>query len=192
MTKIKKKLVVYIPILVGILVIIMAVIIRTTGMFDKGKEECITSSSLIEAIDIGELSTSECNYNGIAEIMDDDNPKKVIVHICYNAHIKAGISDINQIEFEIDDENKTVKPILPDIEITMNSIDEQSLSFMPENKSVDMKQVLQACKQDAETEAKQSSELINTATENLENTIEALITPILDPAGYRVIFDEQQ
>ena len=91
--------------------------------------------------------------------------------------------------FEIDNENMTVKPILPKVKITSNIVDEKSLSFIPESTSIELSEALTACQEDAEKEAQESDELLSSAQENLESIIEALLYPIVSEQGYRIVYD---
>lgn len=186
--KLKKKVLLVTPILLGVSLVLLLIIVRVFGFFDKGEEKIITSSTLTEIIDISELSTAQFTYNGIAEIYKDEKQEKVKCYIRYDAKVKAGIN-MKEVKFEIDNENKTVKPILPEIKITAKLVDDQSLSFIPANTKVEMKDVLVACKKDAEQEAKESQELLVSSEKNLKSIIEALLYPILDSNGYSIIWD---
>lgn len=139
---------------------------------------------MIEAIDIAELSTAQFMYNGIAEYKVKE---KVKGHISYDATVKAGI-DMKEVNFEIDYGNKIVSPILPAIEIIVNLVDEQELSYIPENMKIELKDSLKICKEDVETEAMESQELRKVAEDNLKSIIEAIIYPILEPQGYRIVW----
>lgn len=173
-------------IITGIEIItIMAVVYLKFVYNQKSKYTIVTSTTLKEAINVSDLSTAKFIYNGIAEVYNADNT--VSGHIKYNAEVKAGI-DMNDVEFEINEQNLSIKLILPEIKIQANIVDEQKLSFIPESIDIDISEALKVCQEDAEREAKESDELIKTAQENLENTIEALIYPIVKEQGYSIIF----
>ena len=184
----KKKFLLYAPIILGIIFIIAFGYLRFFGVLDSGEEKILVRSTLMDAIDITELSTSQFTYNGIAEVYKNENSTKVTCHVRYSAKIKAGI-DMNEVDFEIDNNNKTVKPILPSVQITTNLVEEESLSFIPSEVKVDLKEVLTACKKDASQEAAKSEELIESAEENLKSIIEALLYPILDANNYSIVWD---
>lgn len=148
-----------------------------------GKENVITSSQLEKAIDISQLSTAEFVYNGIAEKYDDDKPEKVECYIAYHADVKVGIQ-MEDVEFEIDEENKTVTPILPEISVNIAALDENEISYIPKNPDIPLKEIIVLCKEDAVREANDSKKLYQTAEENLKAVIEALVSPILEHAGY--------
>ena len=148
-----------------------------------GKENVITSSQLEKAIDISQLSTAEFVYNGIAEKYDDDKPEKVECYIAYHADVKVGIQ-MEDVEFEIDEANKTVTPILPEISVNIAALDENEISYIPKNPDIPLKKIIVLCKEDAVREANDSKKLYQTAEENLKAVIEALVSPILEHAGY--------
>ena len=148
-----------------------------------GKENVITSSQLEKAIDISQLSTAEFVYNGIAEKYDDDKPEKVECYIAYHSDVKVGIQ-MEDVEFEIDEANKTVTPILPEISVNIAALDENEISYIPKNPDIPLKEIIVLCKEDAVREANDSKKLYQTAEENLKAVIEALVSPILEHAGY--------
>lgn len=183
--KLNKKSRFFIGIGAVILLICILLLIKSC---DKGDEKTLTSSTLIETINISELSTSKFTYNGIAKLYKDESKKKVKCHIRYNATVKAGI-DMNAVSFEIDDQNKTIKPILPEITITSNTVDEKSLSFIPADSKVELKDALIACQNDALEESQESDELLRTAKENLKSIIEALLLPVANSKEYTIIWN---
>lgn len=182
-----KKILLYAPIMIGTVLIIVFGFARFSGMLDKGEENKLVRSTLISAIDVTELSTSQFTYNGIAELYKDKNPSKIECYVRYCAKVKAGIN-MNDVDFEIDNNKKTIRPILPNISITTNLIEEESLSFIPSNIKIDLKDILTACKNDATQEAAKSEELVKSAEENLKSIIEALLCPILDAEEYTIIW----
>ena len=96
---------------------------------------------------------------------------------------------MSDIKFDIDEEKKTIKPILPEIIITANPVDEKSLSFIPSKVEVNIKDALQLCKDDIDREAQSSQKLKETAETQLKAIVEALILPIVDKNNYRVVWD---
>lgn len=188
MKKVLGSLLIYLPVILGIILVVFMIQFKTGKIFEKGKTKIVTSTTLMDAIDISELSTAQYTYNGIAEIYKNDNNEKVKCHIKYNAKVKAGI-DMKQVDFEIDNVNKTVKPILPEIQIASNIVDENCLEFIPGNTDVDLRDALVACEEDSKVEAQKSSELIDAAHENLQSIIEGLIDPIITPNGYHIVWN---
>lgn len=174
--------------IVDILALIALVISLLIHFSETNKAQIMTSATLEKAIDVSDLSTAQFTYNGIAEIYKDITHKKVKCYIRYNAKVKAGIN-MEDVKFEIDNENMTVRPILPKIKINSNIVDEKSLSFIPESTSIELSEALTTCQEDAEKEARESDELLSSAQENLEAIIEALLYPIVSEQGYRIVYD---
>ena len=186
--EIKKQLTVR-NIIAGLIIVILVLFLIigvSTKVNNKKRGKLVTSSTLTDAINISELSASQFTYNGIAEIYKDKDKKKIECCIRYNSKIKAGI-DMTKVKWEINKEKKTIKPILPEIMITVNTVDEKSLSFLPEDAPVELKTALIACKKDAEKESEESGELKSVAEENIQSVIEGLLYPILEPQGYMVV-----
>lgn len=151
------------------------------------KEDVITSAQLEKAIDISQLSTAEFVYNGIAEKYNEEHPERVDCYIAYNASVKVGIQ-MEDVTFEIQEEEKTVTPVLPDITAQIATLDENSLSYIPKNPDVPLKDMLILCKEDAVREAGESEKLYETAEENLKMVMEALLSPVLENAGYSLVW----
>ena len=150
-------------------------------------KDVVTSSRLEKAINIDNLSTAEFIYNGIAEKRKEKKPEKVEYYISYNATVKVGIN-MEDVKFDIDKKNKTVKPILPEIKVNIATPDEESFSYIPQNPDMSMKDIITLCKEDAINEANNSELLYQTAEENLQSVIEALLSPILESSGYTIVW----
>ena len=176
-----------IVLIIGIVAIAVSAIYRFVFQNSSQKVSIITSSTLTKAIDISELSTAEFRYRGIADIYTDDTREKVRCKICYNAAVKAGI-DMKDVGFDVDPDKKVVTVVLPEIEIKVNIIDEDSMKILPSNTDVSVAEMLKYSKEDAEKEATESGELKAVARENLEATIKGLLLPILKPQGYTFEF----
>ena len=155
------------------------------------KEDVITSAQLEKAIDISQLSTAEFVYNGIAEKYNEKHPERVDCYIAYNASVKVGIQ-MEDVTFEIQEEEKTVTPVLPEITVQIATLDEDSLSYIPKNPDVPLKDMLILCKEDAVREAGESEKLYETAEENLKIVMEALLSPVLENAGYTLVWQAEK
>ena len=173
----KKKRI--IPIIAGLaIIIIIATIIIPLIANKSNSAKIVTSSQLEKAVNISDLSTAEFVYNGIAEKYN----------IKYDASVKVGIN-MNDIDFNIDNSNKTITPILPEIKINSISVDESSLSYIPKNPDMELNEILDCCQIDAQNEASNTDELYDTAKENLQTVVEALLKPITDTKGYKIKWD---
>lgn len=181
----KKKVTVTMVIIV--LVVVVVSLFGPTVINKIGKDNVITSSKLEKAIDISELSTAEFVYNGVAEKYKDDKTEEAECYVAYNANVKVGIQ-MEDVKFEIDEEKKTVTPVLPEITVNIATIDEEEISYMPKNPDISLKEVITLCKEDAMNEANNSDKLNQTAEDNLRAVIEALLSPVLDAAGYSIVW----
>ena len=130
----------------------------------------ITTSDLERVVNISRLSSAEFVYN-------------VQYSVAYCATVRAGI-DMSDITFEIDEENRVVTPILPEIGVDEPILDETTLEFMPSNPRADLQEIIALCKEDALTEMQEDGQIYTTARENLQSTVEALITPLLEHGDY--------
>lgn len=141
----------------------------------------ITTSDLERVVNISRLSSAELVYDGIAQAVDENG--NVQYSVAYCATVRAGI-DMSDITFEIDEENRVVTPILPEIGVDEPILDETTLEFMPSNPRADLQEIIALCKEDALTEMQEDGQIYTTARENLQSTVEALITPLLEHGDY--------
>lgn len=160
----------------ALIVIVVFILFFITGCSNA---KVITTSDLIKAIDVEELSTAEFIYNGITAIKKGNET----YHVRYNSTVKVGIS-MDDVEFEVDHNGRKITITLPDITINDILVDASSISYIPINPNVDVKDVLAACKADVENEAKLTDKLSQTAEDNLQSIIIALIDPIIKDEGY--------
>ena len=168
---------------VGMLVVIAAVLFRFVVLERPGTAKISSVSTLLDAINISELSAAEFKYRGIADVYANEQRTKVRCRICYSAIVKAGI-DMQKVGFEMDNENKVYTATLPNIDLKVTIVDEQSIAVLPSNAEVGLDEMLKYSKEDVENEVRNSSELIATARENVKATIEGLLFPILKSQGY--------
>lgn len=170
------------------LLLVIPSFLRSVGIMPRNVAKTVASARLEKAIDINELSSTEFVYNGIAQAYRDSEKTKVKYNICYDATVKVGIQ-MTEIKFEIDEKNKLIKPILPSMSINNVILDPSSISYIPENATVDLKEAFSICKADVENEAQKNGELLEAAKENIKSTIEALLYPVLDAEGYKISWE---
>lgn len=146
------------------------------------------ASSLIEALSLDELSTSELVYNGIATVnhQDSDKPHYFIL---YNSVLKVGIQ-MDDINFEVNPAEKSVNILLPEVKILEVVIDPNSIDFIPDSFSADLKTAIVDSKNDAIAKSSDTPELMRTAKENLRSIIEALTLPLIQSEGYKITWNE--
>jgi hypothetical protein len=97
---------------------------------------------------------------------------------------------MGDVRFDVDRSQKTVTAVLPEVRITSGIVSEDSMSVIPSNTDISLPDMLSACEADAQKEALASGELMETAKENLQATIEGLLYPILSPQGYSLVWAE--
>ena len=178
----------YLPsIVISIVFIVLACVFRFVILDKPAVVSIETSSNLMDVINIAELSTAEFRYRGIAEVYKNEEKTKLLCRICYNSIVKAGI-DMENVKLDVDTDNKQVTAVLPDIDIKVTIIDEDSMAILPSDAKVGIEDMLKCCKEDAETEAKNSKELFATAQDNLKETLQGLMFPILKAEGYSLVW----
>lgn len=171
--------------LILVLLLVIFLLLRGCG-FGQNKLTYNFSSALMKSLDIDELSTSELTYNGIATVLHE-NSDKARYHIRYNSKIKVGIN-MSDIRFIEDAKKKTVNVTLPQVRILEVVIDPNSISFIPNNFSADMRTAVIDAKNDALAKSNETPELISTAEDNLKSIIEALTLPLIQDAGYKLVW----
>lgn len=187
--KISTKLLLRLPfVVIGIVILIFTFVLKANGAFEEGKTQIITKSTLIDAVDIAELSTAEFTYNGIAEIPKSKNSDKIKCRVRYKAKVKAFIN-MEDIDFIINNDNNTIKPILPKIKFNAVLDDQDGFSFIPIDSNVDLQEAIEVCKKDVTTETMQASKLYSSAEENLKDIIQALTYPIIQAKGYTLVWE---
>lgn len=143
----------------------------------------VNKTSLRNAVSIGKLVNATVPYEGLAVKTNDKGEE--ICHIYYETSIFAYVNT-NEIDFAIDEENKTVTPSLPDQQIEVDIPSAGSISYFEDNPGVQLDEALSLCEADAKADAADNQTLITCGQASLRKTIDALISPILDGSGYRI------
>ena len=78
---------------------------------------------------------------------------------------------------------------MPEIKIQNVTVKTEGMSFIPDDAKGDINKVRSVCEEDATKEAKNSKELFEIAKENLKNTVEALLKPLIEHDGYTIIWE---
>lgn len=143
----------------------------------------VNKTSLRNAVSIGKLIDATVPYEGLAVKTNDKGEE--ICHIYYETSVFAYV-DTNEIDFIIDEENKTVTPSLPDQQIEVDIPSAGSISYFEDNPGVELDEALSLCEADAKADAADNQTLITCGQANLNKTIEALVGPILNGSGYRI------
>ena len=169
-----------------VIIIIVIILIIMFGPLVKSKLQptrYISSSELEKIVSTSDLNVARITYNGIADVKNEKG--KIKYYVYYESTVTAAV-DMTQIKFEVDNEDKVIKPILPEIEFNKPIIKEKSFDFIPNDVEFDYKAVLKACKTDVKNEVKSNKEIYELAEDNLKKTIEGLLLPVTDAEGYIV------
>ncbi len=144
----------------------------------------ITKSELTKAVAVDRLDTAEMTYEGV---FDHAGGFANIgeYHVAYKATITACIK-MSDIDFDINNKEKTVTITLPAVSIRDPVIDADSLSYLPSDPGVDMQEIIANCKKDASEEANSNTQIKETAIHNAKTAIRALTDSLLDDIGYRI------
>lgn len=146
----------------------------------------LTETELEKTVSVSKLATSKCVYRGVAEKRDDEG--NTAYHVYYESSVEASIN-MEDINFVVDEEAKTVTPMLPEPTIERPVVDTNSIEFFERDASGDMKDAITLCKQDALDKVTNNTAIKDRAAQNLKSTVEALTKPILEREGYRLTWE---
>lgn len=158
------------------------------GLKPKVETTILTSSQLEEVLQIDDLSVCSITYNGVAEVPQKNHPTKVAYYVSYEAEVKASIN-MADIDVQIDDnvgegQAKKVIVTLPQLQVKQINVDMASLDYMFVKKSANTADVSEeayaACIADAGSECRGNDVFLQMAKENCENTVRALLMPIIE------------
>lgn len=180
--KLSKKSIAIICIIIAIVLVVGALGINI-GLKPDNEPEVITTANLKKIIEVSELSTYECVYNGIAVINNQEKPEKIDYYVAYNAKVKAGI-DFEAIVIDINQETKIITVEIPQVTIHSTDVDFDSMDFIFVNKKAETsgvtEQAYKQCEKDVENETNVTDAIYELAKKNAENIIKALLTPFVN------------
>lgn len=185
--------------IIGVLAIVAVVLIGTivlliSGFGKKDKIEVITKTKLEKIVNKSELSTFESVYNGISEVLNENNEEKIDFYVAYEARVKAGIN-VEEIIIDIDRDEKIISIDIPEIKITEVNVDITSLDYIFMNNKANTETVSEkaykACIADVKTESEKQTAIIELAEDNAKNILKALIEPFVQQTdgAYTVRFE---
>ena len=167
----------------AIVVLVVVFIVVPTAQNDKKQAEIVTVSTLQEIINVSELSTFTAVYNGIAQVMNADDPELVDYYVSYEAKVNAGI-DFEDIDVDVDEDTFTVHITVPPVTLTDVNVDISSLDFIfyneKANTSTVTEEAFKACEADVEKESQEQEAIYELAEQNAKNVLTALVRPIID------------
>ncbi len=158
------------------------------GLKPKIETTILTSSQLEEVLQIDDLSVCAITYNGVAEVPQKNHPTKVAYYVSYEAEVKASIN-MADIDVQIDEnvaegQTKKIVVTLPQLQVKQINVDMASLDYMFVKKSANTADVSEeayaACIADAGSECRENDMFLQMAKENCENTVKALLMPIIE------------
>ncbi len=165
-----------------VLIGVGALIIGATNK--EGQLTTISESSLKEVLEISELGTAEYIYNAVAERKTDDG-KKTKFYVAYEGIVTAGI-DFNKITFDIKEDTKEIKIVVPAVEIQNYDVvmdnDHMHFIYMKdkyETETVTL-EAYQFCLNDLKQRLEQDTVIKDAAKTNAISTVEALFKPWLN------------
>lgn len=180
-----------------IVVIILAIIVviifymKTAVFRDKdGQVTTISESSLERIIEIGELSTVDYTFNAIARVYDEEG-STIKYYVAYEGTVTAGI-DFEKISIKVDEEQKKVRIIIPDVEIHNINVDMGTMEYIFTKNKYETETISQEaykiCKQDLQSRVKEERDLYGMAKENAIASVRALFLPWIEQMdkGYTV------
>lgn len=174
-------------VVLAIVAVVAAAIAIIPGILNSSRlGTTVSEAALKEAVSISKLSTAEFSYNGIAEKQDEEG--NVSYYIYYEATAKAGI-DMEQIGFDIDQDNKIITVTLPTVDVGNPVIDESKIEYLPSDADIVLSEVINTCREDVLSEIQNNPNIRNTAEENLKATLEALLMPIIGGEGYQLSWE---
>ncbi len=167
--------------LVVVVAIIVVVVVALKATKKEPKKEIITESSLREIINVSELSTHETVYNGVAKAVDSDGD--ILYYVSYDARVEAGF-DFEQIEITVDNENKKITVIIPEIKITDTTVDIESMDYIfvddKANTGTVSQEAYKLCIADVQAESASQNAIFELAEQNAKNVVEALVKPFIE------------
>ncbi len=172
----------------SIIISIIAVIIIVARFtifapIEESEPEIINKPTLERIINVSDLSTFEAVYNGIAKIINENEPDKVDYYVSYEATVKAGINFEN-VDIDVDNEKKIITVKIPEVKINDINVDITSLDYIFENEKANISTVSEEaykkCIEDVTVESNKENEIYELAKQNAKNIIEALISPFVE------------
>lgn len=166
-------------------VILILGIVVALYISNKNKEpEIISKANLEKVINVNELSTFEAVYDGVAVVMNKENPENVDYYVSYASKVKAGIDfDKVQIDIKETEEQKTIVITLPEVTLQEPTVDIATMDYIFVNKKANTETVSEeaykACIEDATKECEKEDAIYMLAKQNAENMIIALVKPFV-------------
>lgn len=181
LARIPKQLVL-IPVVVLMVAILLAVLLPG-GEGKQKKPEVLTVSTLEKIVQVSKLSTYTAVYNGIAQVMAEEEPEQIEYYVAYRAKVNAGI-DFEKTIISIEEDTQTVRVKVPEVYLTDVDVDIASMEFIfrdsKANASTVTQEAYRACEADVREESAKQEAILEAAKQNAVNVITALVQPLLE------------
>lgn len=175
-------------IVIGLVIVIIVaavsfITVQVLGNQEK-KAEILTTATLEKMVKISELSTFQAVYNGIAKVINQENPDQVDYYVTYMAKVNAGF-DFEKVKVTLDNEVKKITVSIPEIGfigepvVDIGTLDYIFLNDKAETNTITA-QAYPACIADAKKESEEESAIKDLAKQNAKNIMEALINPFIE------------
>lgn len=187
------------PVATLLAVAILAVAVTLYWCYQKSTdptpEPRITATSDLEGtMKVGYLTTLKYDYHGIAEHHDVKRVFDFVVSdtVDYRVKYTATFSvyyDLEGVRFK-KNEDGSFTAYLPDPQIGEPVVATGDLGYLPDTTSADVSEAYDLCVQDASEV--DTSKMADYAESGLENTVQALATPLLtdDEGSHKLLFDK--
>ncbi len=148
-----------------------------------GSEGIVTDVSakanLEKIIKISQLRTFTYNYNSICDVTEN---RKIVYHVAYKGTVEMGI-EADDIQYIIDEQNLSIKILLPEVTIQEPSVDPGSLKYIFVDDSYDTPSVgtraQSYCLADLRNKIADEPIMMELAKENTKREVEAMFGPIV-------------
>lgn len=192
--KSKKALIITVLCLLLVIVILIAVLAYKQKTEKKSAPpQIIVTTELKEIIQLSELDTFHGIYNGIARKYNAKKPEEIDYYVSYESEVVSSI-DFNNIDVskEENEDGNIIIITLPSPILQEPIVAIETMDYIFENKKANTptvsQEAYQLCLEDAKEKCKNEKEIYDLAKENAENTIHALVDPLVEQAydGYTV------
>ena len=152
--------------------------VKTAIIGKEGESHTVNECVLKEVVTQSKLYTFDYPYKGYASKYDDDG--EALYHVYYEGSVKVYI-DANEIEYSVDDENSTIKVMLPEITIEDPVVDAGSMDYIFNDEDENDEDVTQESYRIANADIKEQIKNDKTFGEAANKSVETTVRGLIDP-----------
>lgn len=150
------------------------------GLIGKEGEVTTTIDATIEkVIKSAKLYTAEYPYNGYVSVEDEKGNVKY--YAAYEGTVKAGIEDVNQIEYSVDTDKKEITIVLPEITVYPPVVNAGTIEYIFTKEKYNSETVAQEAYAKATEDLKEKidndKDFLDRAIETAKTTEKAIVEP---------------